>query len=162
MIILFAESSTLILEESHASGDCVSDTGALRIYQIIAVGGGSFDGDLRIVEGQDRIDQPRVAIFLQCPQYSDSQTGELAAMTSTPLNVTPAHPAMRHHIRGTHNVDAFVATVEVLMHPNVSLDRWSLRSAANALKISQDESSSVSVAGTIHIEWIFLNASNVV
>lgn len=39
---------------------------------------------------------------------------------------------MRHHLRGTHNVDAAVASIEVLMHRNVSLERWSLRSASNA------------------------------
>lgn len=56
----------------------------------------------------------------------------LAVMANTPLHVTPAHPAMRHHIRGTHNVDASVASIEVLMHRNVSLERWSLRAASNA------------------------------
>lgn len=53
-------------------------------------------------------------------------------MASTPLHVTPALPAMRHHIRGTHYADASVASIEVLMHRNVSLERWSLRSATNA------------------------------
>lgn len=41
-------------------------------------------------------------------------------------------PAIRHHIRGIHHVDAPVASIEVLMHRFVRLDKWHLKSAANA------------------------------
>jgi AraC-like DNA-binding protein len=53
-------------------------------------------------------------------------------MANSPLNVTPTPPAIRHRIRGTHHVDAAVASIEVLMHRFVSLEEWSLHSAANA------------------------------
>lgn len=56
----------------------------------------------------------------------------LAAMANSPLNVTPALPAIRHDIRGMHQVDAAVASVEVLMHRQVRLEKWSLKAASNA------------------------------
>ena len=90
-----------------------------------------------------RSNAPKVLATFATPAVSPSEAREqclvaaegvsyLAIMPSTPLHVTPAHPAMRHHLRGTHNVDAAVASIEVLMHRNVSLERWSLRSASNA------------------------------
>ena len=53
-------------------------------------------------------------------------------MNDTPLNIAPSLPEMRHSLRGTHLVDAPVASVEVLLHRHVTLEEWSLRSASNA------------------------------
>lgn len=56
----------------------------------------------------------------------------LALMAKSPLSVTPALPSIRHDIRGMHNIDAAVASVEVFMHRHVRLHQWSLRAASNA------------------------------
>lgn len=53
-------------------------------------------------------------------------------MSDTPLNIVPSLPEIRHSLRGTHLVDAPVASVEVLLHRYVMLEEWSLRSASNA------------------------------
>lgn len=53
-------------------------------------------------------------------------------MKSTPLDIHPNLPAIRHRIRGTHHADVPVAGIEMLMHRFVELDKWDLRAAANA------------------------------
>ncbi len=53
-------------------------------------------------------------------------------MKGIPLNVIPTPPAIPHRIRGMRQVDAPVASIDIQMHRYVRLDRWSLRSAANA------------------------------
>ncbi len=57
---------------------------------------------------------------------------DIATMVDTPLNIAPSLPEIRHSLRGTHLVDAPVASVEVLLHRYVTLEEWSLRSASNA------------------------------
>ena len=57
---------------------------------------------------------------------------DIAVMSDAPLNIAPSLPEMRHSLRGTHLVDAPVASVEVLLHRQVTLEEWSLRLASNA------------------------------
>lgn len=87
-----------------------------------------------MVGGVESLLRRQVSPFILQIQCLDPplRVSYLAIMAKALLNVTPALPAIRHNICGMHHVDAAVASIEVLMHRRVSLEKWSLRAASNA------------------------------